>query len=146
MPDKAVHCTRNSPVCVLMCPRMLDFETKFCEQMSQLNTRFSLCVVRWAFKYFSWANDLKHFSHLNFLAFVCWKTWARKVEKLVQRFWQMKHSLYFRARSNCSSVRFLYISTSSLPSSSSDDDGGSDLIGRVVKLGSAFTSLSFIWI
>lgn len=107
------------PVCTRICPRMLDFVAKFCVQISQVKTRFSLCVVRWAFRYFNWANSLKHFSHLNLLALVCLKTWLRKAAKLPHRFWQMKHSLNFRARSNWSSVRFLY-SASSLLSESSD--------------------------
>lgn len=109
--------------------------------MSQVNTLFSLCVVKWAFKYLSWSNSLKHFSHLNLLALVCWKTWLRNLAKLVHRFWQMKHSLYFRARNNCSSVRFLYIASSSLSESSVDSSV------LIVGLDSTFIcSLSFIWI
>lgn len=104
-----------------MCPRMLGFVAKFCEQISQKNDRFSLCVVKWAFRYFNWANSLKHFSHRNFDVLLCAKTCVRKLEKFLHRFWQMKHSLYFRARYNWSSVRFLYIASSSLSEASASD-------------------------
>ena len=38
------------PLCILMCPRMLGLVAKFCEQISQVNIRLALCVVKWAFR------------------------------------------------------------------------------------------------
>lgn len=38
------------PLCILICPRMLGLVAKFCEQISQVNIRLALCVVKWAFR------------------------------------------------------------------------------------------------
>lgn len=113
------HLYGFAPLCTLMWPLILDLLTQTFEQISQVKLRFSSCIVIWALRYFNWAKSLKHLSHLYDVVDVVWvNTWVRNLEKLLYRFWQMKHSLNWRARISWSAVKFLYRSASGSSDSS----------------------------